>query len=251
MKLDTLPCFSWRQVEFLPNYNHRNLFPFHCLCSPRHIDKCLHPPQEKGSSNFYFIYFYFYCYLAFLASYIFLVKTQLTLMPPLMGHHLPCLFPSPCTCRPHDYAIAVPWPKEGHLWFHWKWRVSALPILGFSNHCSVEHCLSFLQTWDFAVWFYRISMNSLWISMLSCLKANSLFISFCLWLSISSRASLPQMRDHILAISEAHSAPVHRKLGSPILPQELCLGQGLWCAVISTQCQKSHPHKIQGHFAFL
>lgn len=56
--------------------------------------------------------------------------------------------------------------------------MSTLPILGFSNHCSVEHCLSFLQTWDSAIWFCRISMNSLWISNLSCLKANSLLILF-------------------------------------------------------------------------
>lgn len=50
VKLDPV---SGRQVQHLPFSSHRSLLQFHHLCPSSQIDRCLHPPQEKASSNYH------------------------------------------------------------------------------------------------------------------------------------------------------------------------------------------------------
>lgn len=111
---------------------HRNLLQFHHLCPSRHIDRYLHSPQEKASSNYH---------LPFLSSYILLVKAQPTLMRPLTGHHLSHLFPTPCTCSPYAYSvIAETQSEEGICCFVRNAKFPVTAILEASDLCAVEGC---------------------------------------------------------------------------------------------------------------
>lgn len=198
------------------------------------MKRCLQPPQEKTLSNFIF----------FLHTYFWLRLSKLWCLPWWDIIFLSC-FQHLTPVIPMPVLWLQKQSEKGICCFVGNAKFPVTSILEVSDYCCVEGCSSIPEMLvSFWYVFCRVTVRILSISHSSSLTAHGLLTSFCWRASrapLPSRASLPQVGPLPLP-----ALLVLRNLESPILPQGICWGRGLWCARgdSSKQCQKWHLFRV-------